>query len=234
LRYYVLASDYDGTLAHDGIVDSLTIEAVRRLKATGRKFVLVTGRIVSDLLSTFPEASICDCIVAENGAVLYDPQTQKQRPLADPPPQEFIHALMQRNVKPLEIGKVIVATVEPQEQTVMEVIRELGLELQIIFNKGAVMILPSGINKASGLTVAMKEMGYSLEQVVGIGDAENDHAFLGACGFSVAVSNSVEALKKTANYVSPRDHGKGVIEIIESIIRSDLQELNPVVSKKLL
>jgi len=232
MRYVVLASDYDGTLAHDGIVDVKTIQAVERLRATQRKFVLVTGRVVSDLLRTFSEASMCDCIVAENGAVLYDPKTKEERPLAGPPPQEFIQAMLQRKVEPLEIGKVIVATVQPYEHMVMELIRELGLELQVIFNKGAVMILPSGINKASGLAVALKEMGYSLEQVVGIGDAENDHAFLSACGFSVAVSNSVEALKKTANYVSSEDHGRGVVEIIKCMIRSDLQELEHLVSKK--
>jgi hypothetical protein len=44
-----------------------------------------------------------------------------------------------------------VATWEPHQATVLEAIRELGLEHHIIFNKGAVMVLPPGINKAAGL-----------------------------------------------------------------------------------
>ena len=48
-------------------------------------------------------------------------------------------------------GRCIVATWEPHERHVLETIRDLGLELQVIFNKGAVMVLPSGINKATGL-----------------------------------------------------------------------------------
>ena len=60
----------------------------------------------------------------------------------------------------------------------LEAIRDLGLELQIIFNKGAVMVLPAGVNKASGLAVALARLGLSPHNVVGVGDAENDHAFL--------------------------------------------------------
>ena len=49
------------------------------------------------------------------------------------------------------------ATWEPHQATVLDVIKKLGLELEIIFNKGAVMILPSGINKATGLAAALAE-----------------------------------------------------------------------------
>jgi HAD superfamily hydrolase (TIGR01484 family) len=60
---------------------------------------------------------------------------------------------------------------------VLETIRELGLELQVIFNKGAVMVLPSGINKATGLRAALDELQLSPHDAVAVGDAENDHAF---------------------------------------------------------
>jgi len=51
---------------------------------------------------------------------------------------------------------------------------ELGLELQVIFNKGAVMILPTGVNKATGLTCALKEMELDPQHVVAVGDAGGD------------------------------------------------------------
>ena len=60
----------------------------------------------------------------------------------------------------------------------LDTIRDLGLELQVIFNKGAVMVLPAGVNKASGLAAALADLGLSPHNVVGVGDAENDHAFL--------------------------------------------------------
>ncbi|TIU15450.1 MAG: HAD-IIB family hydrolase, partial [Mesorhizobium sp.] len=104
---------------------------------------------------------------------------------------------------------------------VLEVIKELGLELEIIFNKGAVMILPSGINKATGLAAALEDLRLSPHNVVGIGDAENDHAFLQACGCSVAVDNALAAVKDTADLVTRGARGKGVEELIEKLVKRD-------------
>jgi hypothetical protein len=52
--------------------------------------------------------------------------------------------LIERGVGPISVGRVIVATWEPHENTVLKTIRDCGLELQVIFNKGAVMVLPAG------------------------------------------------------------------------------------------
>jgi HAD superfamily hydrolase (TIGR01484 family) len=117
--------------------------------------------------------------------------------------------LQQRGVAPLSCGRVIVATWHPHETTVVEVIRELGLELQIIFNKEAVMVLPSGINKATGLRVALDSLGLSPHNVVGVGDAENDHAFLSLCECAVAVANALPMVQERADWTTSHDHGPG-------------------------
>ena len=93
----------------------------------------------------------------------------------------------------------------------LETIRDLGLELQVIFNKGAVMVLPSGINKASALYAALTQLGLSPHNVVGIGDAENDHAFMQLCECVVAVSNALPMVQERADYVTAADHGAGVV-----------------------
>src|SRR5262249_37067687 len=123
-----------------------------------------------------------DRVIAENGALDYDPATEKERLLGPEPSPQFVARLRQMGVSPLSVGRCIVATWEPHETTVLQVIKELGLELQIIFNKGAVMVLPPGVNKAVGLAAALNDMQLSAHNVVGVGDAENDHAFLCACG----------------------------------------------------
>lgn len=225
MRYVALASDYDGTLAHHGIVDASTLAAIRRLKDSGRKFVLVTGRELPELLSIFPDAGLCDYIVAENGALLYDPVTRAERPLAKPPPPAYIEYLKTRNVRPLSVGRVIVATFEPHEKDALEGIHDLGLELQIIFNKGSVMVLPSGVNKATGLLAALDEMGLSHHNAVGVGDAENDHAFMELCERCVAVSNALPSLKEKADWITHASHGAGVTELIDQILRDDLRIL---------
>ncbi len=149
MYFIALATDYDGTIAEDGVVAEATLEALRDLKRSGRKLLLVTGRQLPDLKKILSEIALFDLIVAENGGLLFDPKTCEEMLLAPEPPQPFLDRLHARSV-PVSVGRSIVATGEPHQQAVLEAIRELGLELQIIFNKGAVMILPAGVSKASG------------------------------------------------------------------------------------
>src|SRR3954470_15351906 len=135
MRYLALACDYDGTLAHDGRVDAPTLAAVDRVRASGRKVLLVTGRELPELKTVFPHLDKFDRVVAENGALLFNPATGTERVLAEPPPPPFIDQLRRRGVAPMSVGRVIVATREPHEKAVLETIHDLGLEMQVIFNK---------------------------------------------------------------------------------------------------
>src|SRR5690242_15284818 len=103
MRYLALASDYDGTLAEHGSVSEDAIKALRNFRQSGRKLILVTGRELGDLQKVFPEAELCDCIVAENGAVLYWPETREKHALSPPPPVHFVHLLRERGVQPLGV-----------------------------------------------------------------------------------------------------------------------------------
>ncbi|AZV21877.1 HAD-IIB family hydrolase [Mesorhizobium sp. M7A.F.Ce.TU.012.03.2.1] len=221
MYFIALAADYDGTLAHDGIVAKKTLAALERFKKSGRKLVLVTGRELPDLKRVFPELSLFDKVVAENGAMIYTPASEEERVIAPSPEPKFVARLKRQGVKPLSVGRSIVATWEPHQATVLDIIKKMGLELEIIFNKGAVMILPSGINKATGLAAALQDLRLSPHNVVGVGDAENDHAFLQACGCSAAVDNAIPAVKDTANLVMRGARGKGVEQLIAKLIKRD-------------
>ena len=225
--YLVLACDYDGTVATHGVIVAETVKALERCLKSCRKLVLVTGRELPELLEICPAISLFEWVVAENGALLYRPATREERSLGSPPPADFVQALRDRGASPLSTGRVIVSTWEPHEKTVLATIRDFGLELQVIFNKGAVMILPSGINKATGLAEALKEMKISPHNVVAVGDAENDHALLASCEAAVAVANATEQLKPRADLVTVKDHGAGVAEVVERLLKDDLADLEP-------
>ena len=227
MRYLALCTDYDGTLASDGRVLPETESALERLLASGRRLVLVTGREIDDLQKVCARLDLFEYVVAENGALLYKPSTGEETPLGARPPDAFVTLLRQRGVGPISVGRVIVATWEPHESTVLATIRDLGLELQVIFNKGAVMILPAGVNKATGLASALEKMGLSPHNAVGIGDAENDHALLAMCECSAAVANALPTLKDAADIVTTGDHGAGVVELIEELLRDDLASFEP-------
>ncbi|MGN6303626.1 MAG: HAD-IIB family hydrolase [Mesorhizobium sp.] len=221
MYFMALATDYDGTLAQDGLVSKSTLSALEKLKKSGRKLILVTGRELPDLKQVFPEVGMFDKVVAENGALIYTPASEEERAISPSPSPEFVAKLKKRGVKPLSVGRSIVATWEPHQATVLDVIKKLGLELEIVFNKGAVMVLPSGINKATGLAAALKDLRLSPHNVVAVGDAENDHAFLRASGCSVAVDNALPAVKETADFVTKAVRGKGVEELIRKLIKLD-------------
>jgi HAD superfamily hydrolase (TIGR01484 family) len=226
MQSYVLACDYDGTLAQHGKVDPETVAALERFAATGRRLVLVTGRELEELKHIFPELNIFHNVVVENGAVLYRPKTDEVRDLCAAPPVTFIARLKSKGVAPMSVGRVIVATWRPHETVVLQAIRDLGLEMQVIFNKDAVMVLPSGVNKATGLKAALTELGLTPSQAVGVGDAENDHTFLSECGLSAAVANALPAIKKEVNVVLQGDHGAGVRELIEKVLKEDVGGAN--------
>jgi HAD superfamily hydrolase (TIGR01484 family) len=227
MRYLALCCDFDGTLAHDGRVDHATFAGLEKLLASGRRLVMVTGRELPDLQATVPRLDLFERVVAENGALIYRPATREEKPLAERPPDKFIERLVRRGVAPVSVGRVIVATWQPHEHAVLETIHDLGLELQVIFNKGAVMVLPAGVNKATGLAAALEEMGLSPHNAIGVGDAENDHAFLGLCECSAAVANAVPPLKETADLTTRADHGAGVVELIEELVATDLAGREP-------
>ena len=223
MRYHALACDYDGTLAQEGRLAPATIDALHKLLSTGRKLILVTGRELDDLLQVLNEIKLFHCVVAENGAVLYDPATGQEKLLVPPLPANFTQALGERDVPQLGIGRVIVSTPREEEAAISAVIRALGLELQLIANKDRLMVLPAGINKATGLTAALESLGLSAHEVAAVGDAENDHALLDVSEFSVAVANAVPALKEHADWVTRGANGAGVGELIEELAANDLE-----------
>jgi len=165
MYFLALATDYDGTIAHRGSVNAATVTALKKCKESGRRLILVTGRELPDLKRVFADVKVFDRVVAENGALIYDPSTEKERVIAAAPPAIFVERLKELKVEPLSVGRSIVATWEPHEATVLKVIRDLGLELQIIFNKGAVMVLPAGMNKAAGFAAALRELELSAHKL---------------------------------------------------------------------
>jgi hydroxymethylpyrimidine pyrophosphatase-like HAD family hydrolase len=220
--FRALATDFDGTIAHDGMVDDGTRDALERARHAGLCLLLVTGRELPDLFNTFAHVSLFDRVVAENGALMYTPSNGAVRQLAPAPPVALLNRLLASGV-PLSVGASIIATVEPHEHAVLAAIRDLGVEWHVVFNKGSVMVLPSGVTKATGLVPALEDLAVAPEDTIGIGDAENDHAFLSMCGLKVAVSNALPSLKDIADVVTVAARGEGVVELIDGLLAGTLR-----------
>jgi hypothetical protein len=207
------------------VVSDNTAAALDRFRASGRRLLMVTGRELPELQQVCQVLDRFEWVVAENGALLFRPSDNFSRLLSAPASALLAQKLGEARAQPLSVGRAIIATREPHENLVISLIKELGLELQVIFNKGAVMVLPTGVNKATGLRAALAEMKIDPGKVVAIGDAENDHAFLSMCGIGVAVANALPMLKERADIVTTGARGDGVIELIDRILATDLAEI---------
>jgi hydroxymethylpyrimidine pyrophosphatase-like HAD family hydrolase len=233
MRYHALISDYDGTLTCNEKMSSQTLSALYSIKYSGRKLILATGRRLEEIQTCIPEYQLFDRIVAENGALIFAPDSAEICLLGEQPQSPFIEYLQQKGV-PLSIGKVIIGAWEPHQSLILEAIRLFGLEHQVIFNKGAVMILPPGINKASGIQHALASLNLSPHNTVVIGDAENDCAMFKAVECAVAVQNALPHVKDIADWTTREPSGQGVCELIDRLLDDDLASLDPLLSRNFL
>jgi hydroxymethylpyrimidine pyrophosphatase-like HAD family hydrolase len=227
MRYVALAAGFDGTLARDGRCDERCIEALRALAATGRKLILVTGRELRELLEIFPEVRLFDYVVAENGAVMHRPATRESEILAQAPPEILLQELRRRHVTPLTVGSSIVRTVQANEAEVSAALRKLQLDFQLVTNPGALMMLPAGVNKASGVWAALRELGVSRHNLIAIGDGENDLALFEFAEHAVAVQNADPLVKRVANRTTQGSYCEGFLELARDLIATDLASAVP-------
>jgi len=221
MQFVAVATDYDGTLANEGSVGKDTLAMLARVRKSGRKLLLITGRELESLRSVFTDLGLFDLVVAENGVLLYCPATGEERLLGKSAPVAFVDMLRRSGANPLSVGRCVVATVRPYETGVYAAIRELSLDWHVILNRESVMVLPAGLDKGTGFRAALAELGLSAAGVVGIGDAENDFAFLSLCGFSVAVGNAIPSLKEQVHLVTSGEDGAGVVEVLEKLLTAE-------------
>jgi hydroxymethylpyrimidine pyrophosphatase-like HAD family hydrolase len=213
MKFGVLALDYDGTIARDGVLDSEVKDAIVEARARGIVVVIVTGRILSDLRQAAGDLGFVDAVVAENGAVLAFPNGQTSLS-GHVPPQVFLDELHRRGIE-FKTGQCIVEAAAASAPQILEVIRELELPLVLLFNRSRLMILPQAISKGTGLREALNVFRLSVHNAIAIGDAENDHDLLAACEVAVAVSWGSAALQKEADEILQGDGPSAVATYIQ-------------------
>ena len=223
--FHAVAIDYDGTLSDTDRPAADVLAALAETRAAGRRVILVTGRILSELRAVFPEVDRhFDLIVAENGGVLSSQGVE--RVLAVPVAKELDGALAERRL-PFRRGLVLLACEGHDERAVLAQVRRLGLECQLIRNRGSLMVLPSGVSKGSGLLEALAELGISGHNTIAIGDAENDHSLLDVSELGVAPANAVDALKAHADITLDRADGAGVAAFLRDPVVSSVERVHP-------
>ncbi len=207
--FRALACDYDGTLASHDLIGPEALEGLGRAREAGLRLLLVTGRTFFELVRVCERLDLFDAVVAENGAVLYYPRGGMIRDQAPPPPLRLLAELDRRGIH-YEHGRVIVGTGRSDEARVRAALEAAGVGLDLVYNRGALMLLPAGISKGTGVRQVVRGLGLSYHDVLALGDAENDLALFDVCGWAGCPSNAVPALRERADWVFPGNDGDAI------------------------
>jgi soluble P-type ATPase len=233
MKLRVFALDYDGTIAHDGVLATDVRNALAEARARGLVVVLATGRILDDLRSLAGDLTVFDAIVAENGAVIAFPRSGRSTQLAPAPPPAFVAELRRRNLVP-RVGACVVELPAGDAGTVLRVVQELELPLTLHFNRGRLMVLPQAVSKATGLREALRTLRLSVHNTIAIGDAENDHELLAACEIGAAVAWGSPALQRAADRVVGGSGPPAVATFLRAAAARDRIEPAPVARRRLV
>jgi hydroxymethylpyrimidine pyrophosphatase-like HAD family hydrolase len=225
MRHRVLACDFDGTLATEGVCSEATVEALGRVAATGIHLVLVTGRTREELEDVFDPGSLFEAIVLENGAVVLDAATGQEQLLAPRVPNGLVAELQRAGVVPLVVGRVLCSTSWSQEAKLSAAIARLGVDRLVVRNRASAMVMPQGINKRTGIEAALRAIGEPPSATVAVGDGENDIPLFAVAGVSVAVANAIDAVKARADVVLTEPNGKGIQALAAALVAGDLGAL---------
>jgi len=208
----VMAFDFDGTIAVEGKVPAELETALEQCRASGHALFLVTGRRF-ETVSLGALAELFTGIVWENGAVLaHRASGELYLPFGQLHPG-LVKALSDAGI-PFERGLAIAATWCPHEQAVWQVLGAHGGEASVEYNKGAVMIVPPGTSKGTGLERLMALCGFSARNLAAFGDAENDLSMLNLAEVAVAVEDAVPAVRDMADVVAKGPGPAGVLDVL--------------------
>jgi hydroxymethylpyrimidine pyrophosphatase-like HAD family hydrolase len=218
VKFLILALDYDGTIARDGVLDPEVRKAIAELRGRGIVVLLVTGRIIEDLRRVAGDLHFVDGVVGENGAVIEFPGSGYSTSLAQPPPTSLLNELRKQGI-PHSVGQSVIEADAGEAQRILAVVQRLEVPMILAFNRGSVMVLPQAVSKATGLREALTILRLSAHNAAAFGDGENDHELLRICEFGVAVDWGSEALKAVADYVLPGDGPPAVARYIRELAR---------------
>ncbi len=217
MSYRLLAFDYDETLAVDGRMNLSAAAALAEAKRAGWRLVLVTGRTHGRMLEICPDLDTFDVVVPENGCVLYEPAGGIVEDLIAGPTDRLRATLTAASI-PFTPGRVVTITKRRFETEVRALIGRDCLAFDCYPNRPAVMIVPRGASKATGLAAALERLGVRPEETIAVGDDANDLALLEAVGLRVAVGNAIDAVKAAADLVLDLPNGEGVAALVRQRI----------------
>lgn len=78
--------------------------------------------------------------------------------------------------------------------------------------------LNKNANKGVGVELLAKHLGVKQEEIITLGDADNDLHMIEYAGLGIAMGNAFDSVKKIANYITDTNENHGVAKAIEKFV----------------
>jgi hypothetical protein len=225
-----IAVDIDGTITDEKRQICISaIEALRKAEAAGIPTIIVTGNVVNYAYATEVLIGCSGGLVCENGGVVFKEGendnavetlvdrnfvTSAESHLKEKLGEKFnIHASHDNMYRLTET--VFYKTLPRSElEDALRDFEHLD-ELEIYDSGFALHVTDKRVNKGTSLRYLCERNGINMENVMAIGDSQNDEDFLREAGYKIAVGNAEDKLKEISTYACEKKFGDGVAEAIE-------------------
>ncbi|MGZ7118966.1 MAG: phosphoglycolate phosphatase [Methanobacterium sp.] len=216
-----IAVDIDGTITDQNREICVNaIKALRNAEASGFPIILVTGNILCASRMVAIMVGTSGGIVGENGGVI---QTRKKTQILGniekcKPAYEFLKS--KYPVEKVEFSDQRISEIGIRRTIDVETVKETvkNFDVEVYDTKFAIHLTDPEVNKGKSLEIVAGDMGITLDEIMAVGDSENDLEFLEVAGFKVAVANADKELKENTDYVTSKPYGDGTAEAIEKFI----------------
>ena len=230
MKIEAIAVDIDGTITDNKRKICISaIESLRAAEKAGIPTIIVTGNVVNYAYATEVLIGCSGGLVAENGGMIFKEGynnnaveilvNREYIEKADVHLKEKLgkdyskHASHDNNYRATEV--VFYKTI--QREIIEDALKDYEFidELEIYDSGFALHVTDKRVNKGSSLKRLCEKNGINMDNVMAIGDSENDEDFLKEVGVKVAVGNADDTLKEISTYVCEKNFGDGVAEAIE-------------------
>ena len=122
-------------------------------------------------------------------------------------------------------NKVVVAIDEAYlNERIKEIPASFYERFEIIKTRNNLLeFMPKGITKAYGISLLAKDLGIRAEEIMTLGDEENDLPMIEYAGLGVAMANAIPLVKEAADVVTDTNDQDGVAKAVEKYILTPLE-----------
>lgn len=128
-------------------------------------------------------------------------------------------AIKDKNIFTQDINKVILVHTKRYFRRHLDEIRAQLNDYDLLeVGPEWIEIMPRNVNKASALTRIAHENGFTLDEVMAFGDAENDIEMIRSCRYGIAMGNAMDAVKDAAFAVTASNEEQGIAKAISRYV----------------